>query len=88
MPRRAMRGVMPRPRSQVPQVGVVVAWSPFSFAGRRRRDAPHQRLQRDVVVPGRAPSSTSARRTQDRTVSVEVTPNLAATAFIADHSLG
>ncbi|WP_427925172.1 hypothetical protein [Streptomyces sp. cg40] len=40
------------------------------------------------VVPGRRPVSTSALRTQVRTVSPAPTPSFAATAFIAAHSVG
>nr|WP_254410007.1 hypothetical protein [Streptomyces sp. AC495_CC817] len=40
------------------------------------------------VIPGRWPASTSALRTQVRTVSAAPIPSLAATAFVAAHSVG
>ena len=40
-----------------------------------------------VVIPGRVPASTSARRTHLRSVSADPTPSRAATALIAAYSL-
>jgi hypothetical protein len=63
----------------------------ISFA---RRSSAFSALSRLIsvasseVTPGRRPASTSALRTHVRTVSASPMPSLAATAFIAAHSVG
>src|SRR5690348_15160083 len=63
----------------------------ISFARRSSAFSAFSRLisaASSEVTPGRWPVSTSALRTQVRTVSAEPMPSLTATAFIAAHSVG
>ncbi|GAQ65241.1 zinc-binding dehydrogenase [Streptomyces scabiei] len=63
----------------------------ISFARRGSAFSAFRRLisaASSEVTPGRRPASTSALRTQVRTVSAAPIPSFAATAFVAAHSVG
>jgi hypothetical protein len=63
-----------------------ISFARFSSAFSRR--SRFNSADSSLLVPGLTPASTSAIRTQLRTVSAAPMPSFAATAYIAAHSVG